>query len=109
VIADHAAVGDVIAIVEHHIVRQVDRQMRRVGIGEQALDLRGPPADVDVREDHAAAARKQRALAVGDVDHNGRQYVGVENQVVAARPCLVELRAHRRVLQLQHVAGIALR
>ena len=90
-------------------VRQVDRQVRRVGALLQVGDLGRPPADVDVGEDHAPAADEQRALVGRHVDRDRGQDVRVEHDVVRARAGQVELRPHRRVLELELIARVTLR
>src|SRR4051812_3756093 len=53
VVADDAAVVRVVAAVQEDVVRQVERQVRRVRARLEVGDLRRPPADVHVAAEHA--------------------------------------------------------
>ncbi|MFL5667416.1 MAG: hypothetical protein ACJ8BW_39635 [Ktedonobacteraceae bacterium] len=107
--ADHTAVEDVFPDMKQDVVRQVNWQMRRISSRLQVLDLRGPPADVDIGEDHSSSTLQQHALVAGNVDRHCWQDVRVQDHVVVARTGLVELRPHCRVLELELVARVALR
>ncbi len=108
--SNHTAVEHVFANMQQNTVRQVDWKMRRVAHrAVEVLHLRRPPADVDVSEHDTAATLKQHALVGRHVDRDGGQNVRVQDQVIGARSRLVELRPHRRVLELQVVARVLLR
>src|SRR5215469_10146955 len=91
VIADDAAIENTLASMEQNVVGQIYRQVRRIRLGLKIGDLRRPPADVNAREHHAAAAHKQASLIVRYVDDDRRKNVRMEHQVIVTCAGLVEL------------------